>query len=71
MKRTKVTKRNKIEMLVGRVVINLIAGLLGTGAILGFFRLLGVVMSFIETHFWLIIPLGLIDFVLMLKMVSE
>lgn len=71
MRKTRLTNKEKFEILIGKGVINIILGLIGTGLILGFFWLLGLVTTIIENNFWLMIPLGLFTFGLMLKMVSE
>lgn len=71
MRKARLTNKEKFEILIGKGVINIILGLIGTGLILGFFWLLGLVTTIIENNFWLMIPLGLFTFGLMLKMVSE
>lgn len=71
MRKTRLTNKEKFEILIGKGVINIILGLIGTGLILGFFWLLGLVTTIIENNFWLMIPLGLFTFGLILKMVSE
>lgn len=71
MRKTRLTNKEKFEILIGKGVINIILGIIGTGLILGFFWLLGLVTTIIENNFWLMIPLGLFTFGLMLKMVSE
>lgn len=71
MRKTRLTNKEKFEILIGKGVINIILGIIGTGLILGFFWLLGLIATIIENNFWLMIPLGLFTFGLMLKMVSE
>lgn len=39
---------DKIELMIGKLILNLLGGLLGTGIILGFFWLLGIVMNWAE-----------------------
>ena len=48
---------NKIEMLIGRIVLNILGCLLGVGLVLGFFWVLGLIEQVIENNFWLMIPL--------------
>ena len=50
----------KLEMLIGRVVLNILGGILMAGIIIGMFALLGLLVQVIETHFWLMIPLVVI-----------
>ena len=50
----------KLEMLIGRVVLNILGGVIMAGVIIGIFALLGLLVQVIETHFWLMIPLVLI-----------
>lgn len=50
----------KLEMLIGRVVLNILGGVIMAGLIIGMFALLGLLVQVIETHFWLIIPLVLV-----------
>lgn len=50
----------KLEMLIGRVVLNILGGILMAGIIIGVFALLGLLVQVIETHFWLMIPLVVI-----------
>ena len=58
---------NKIEMLIGRIVLNILGGLLGVGLVLGFFWVLGLIEQVIENNFWLIIPLTIYVIYLILK----
>ena len=50
----------KLEMLIGRVVLNILGGVVMAGLIIGIFALLGLLVQIIETHFWLMIPLVLV-----------
>ena len=50
----------KLEMLIGRVVLNILGGVIMARLIIGIFALLGLLVQVIETHFWLMIPLVLI-----------
>ena len=58
---------NKIEMLIGRIVLNILGGLLGAGLVLGFFWVLGLIEQIIENNFWLTIPLTIYVIYLILK----
>ena len=58
---------NKIEMLIGRIVLNILGGLLGVGLVLGFFWVLGLIEQIIENNFWLMIPLTIYVIYLILK----
>ena len=58
---------NKIEMLIGRIVLNILGGLLGVGLVLGFFWVLGLIEQVIENNFWLMIPLTIYVIYLILK----
>lgn len=58
---------NKIEMLIGRIVLNILGGLLGAGLVLGFFWMLGLIEQIIENNFWLMIPLIIYVIYLILK----
>lgn len=39
------------------IIKNLIGGVIGTGLVLLFFYILGIIEQIIENHFWLMIPL--------------
>ena len=67
----RLTNKQKIEMIVGKIVITIIESVIGCALILGFFWLLGITCNFIENNFWLMIPLGILDFILLIKMVNE
>ena len=58
---------NKIEMLIGRIVLNILGGLLGAGLVLGFFWVLGLIEQVIKNNFWLMIPLTTYVIYLILK----
>lgn len=63
----KLSRKNKIEMLVGRATLNIIGGIIGCGLVLGFFYILGLIMEVIECHFWLMIPLTIYVIYLLIK----
>ena len=58
---------NKIEMLIGRIVLNILVGLLGAGLVLGFFWGLSLIEQIIKNNFWLMIPLTIYVIYLILK----
>lgn len=45
----KLCRLDRIELMIGKMIINLLGGLLCTGIILGIFTLLGLFMNWIET----------------------
>lgn len=51
--------KNLIKMLIGGVV--------GAGIILLFFYVLGMFVTFIESHLWVLIPMFIIAIVVILK----
>ena len=57
----------KLEMLIGRVVLNILGGIIMAGVVIGIFALLGLLVQVIETHFWLMIPLAIYVIYLILK----
>ena len=59
----------KLEMLIGRVVLNILGGVIMAGVIIGIFALLGLLVQVIETHFWLMIPLVLIVIYLIFQVI--
>ena len=71
MKKRKLSTRNKIEMLIGRLVILIIESLIGCGLILGFFALIGAWETFCETHIWAFVLTIVIGIISMFKMVGE
>lgn len=60
-----------MDKIIKELMKNLIGGIIGTLLILGFFYILGIIEQFIENHFWLMIPLGIIIFIMILKEVSN
>lgn len=66
-KMKKITRKNKIEMLIGRAVINIILAIIGTGLVLGFFWVLGLAMQLMEMFPVLAVILGIVDIILIFK----
>lgn len=69
--RRRLTKREKVEILIGRFIGMLIQTAILMGLLFGFLYLVGLFTAFVETHTWMFIPLGLMVFSLLLKMASE
>lgn len=69
--RRRLTKRERVEILIGRFVGLLIQTAILIGLLFGFLYLVGLFTAFVETHTWMFIPLGLMVFGLLLKMASE
>lgn len=67
----KLSTKNKLEMLIGRMVIILIESALMLGVLFAIVYVVGTVCNFISNHYWLMIPLGLIDFILLIKMINK
>lgn len=71
MKKSRLTNREKMEIMVGRLVITILQSLVLMALVLGFFYVVGLFTAVVEAHTWLFIPLGLGVFGLMLKMANE
>lgn len=71
MRRRRLTKKEKVEILIGRFVGTIIQSLILTAILFGIIYLIGLFTAFVETHTWMFIPLGLIVFGMLLKMASE
>lgn len=63
----KLSKRTKVELLVGKVVVFAIQSLIGTGLVLGFFYVLGLIQNLVLSNLWLLIPMALIALYLISK----
>lgn len=57
----RLSRKNKFEMLIGRLVINLLKGILGTLLIIGIFYTIGVVIHLMEIFPILAIGLALLN----------
>ena len=66
-----VSRKNKIEMLIGRLVLNLLGGVIGCCLVLGFFWCLGVAINFMETHVWAFVTMIIVDIICIFKMINE
>ena len=69
--RRRLTRKEKVEILIGRFVGTIIQSLILTAILFGIIYLIGLFTAFVETHTWMFIPLGLIVFGMLLKMASE
>lgn len=56
-----------MKKILLEILVNLIGGIIGVGLVLGFFYLLGLVVEVLECHLWLMIPLTIYVFYLILK----
>ena len=56
-----------MKKMLLEILVNLIGGIIGVSLVLGFFYLLGLVIEVLECHFWLMIPLTIYVFYLILK----
>ena len=63
----KLSKRTKVELLVGKVVVFAIQSLIGTGLVLGFFYVLGLIQNLVLSNLWLLIPMALVALYLISK----
>lgn len=67
MKKTRLSDKEKMEILIGKLVILIIKSLVSAGLVLGFFWVLGSLCGFIELHSWLLVPLFIFSIILILK----
>lgn len=67
MKKSRLNNKEKMEILIGKLVILIIESLVGIGLILGLFWVLSSLCGFIELHSWLLVPLFAFDIILILK----
>lgn len=63
----KLSRKTKVELLVGKVVVFAIQSLIGTGLVLGFFYVLGLIQNLVLSNLWLLIPMALIALYLISK----
>ena len=56
-----------MKKMLLKILVNLIGGIIGAGLVLGFFYLLGLDVEVLECHLWLMIPLTIYVFYLILK----
>ena len=55
----KLSRKTKLELLVGKVVVFAIQSLIGTGLVLGFFYVLGLIQNLVLSNLWLLIPMAM------------
>lgn len=63
----KLSRKTKLELLVGKVVVFAIQSLIGTGLVLGFFYVLGLIQNLVLSNLWLLIPMALVALYLIAK----
>lgn len=63
----KLSRKTKVELLVGKVVVFAIQSLIGTGLVLGFFYVLGLIQNLVLSNLWLLIPMALVALYLIAK----
>lgn len=63
----KLSRKTKLELLVGKVVVFAIQSLIGTGLVLGFFYVLGLIQNLVLSNLWLLIPMALVALYLISK----
>lgn len=69
--RRRLTRKEKVEILIGRFVGTIIQSLILTAILFGIIYLIGLFTAFVETHTWMFISLGIVVFGMLLKMASE
>lgn len=67
----RLTNKQKIEMIVGKIVITIIESVIGCALILGFFWCIGMLEQFMETHTWALVIMAIVAIASIFKMVSE
>lgn len=67
MKRKKISTKEKLERLIGRIVLLLIQSIVFTIIILGCLWLLGLCVNIMEQHLIIAIITGIIAFILIMK----
>lgn len=63
----KLSRKTKVELLVGKVVVFALQSLIGTGLVLGFFYVLGLIQNLVLSNLWLLIPMALVALYLIAK----
>lgn len=71
MRKSRLSDKEKMEILVGRAVLTLLGGIIGAGLVLGFVFLLGIFEQFLETHTWAFVTFILIDLILLFREISK
>lgn len=71
MKKVKMSKKNIVEYLIGKLVVFILECAIGTGLILGFFWCIGMLEQLMETHTWAFVIMAIVAIVSIFKMASE
>ena len=71
MKKVKMSKKNIIEYLIGKLVVFILECAIGTGLFLGFFWCIGILEHFMEAHIWAFVIMAIVTIVSIFKMVAN
>lgn len=71
MKKVKMSKKNIVEYLIGKLVIFVLECAIGTSLIFGFFWCIGMLEQFIETHTWAFVIMAIVTIASIFKMVAN
>ena len=71
MRKVKMSNKNLVEYLVGKLIVFILEVAIGIGLILGFFWCVGMLEQFIETNTWAFIIMIIIAIASIFKMASE
>ena len=71
MRKVKMSKKNIVEYLIGKLVVFILECVIGIGLILGFFWCVGMLEQFMETHTWAFVIMAIVVIASIFKMVSE
>lgn len=67
----KLYKIDKIELGIGKIILNLLGALLGTGLVLGFFWVIGMIMNWAESSTFNMIMFFLVTGTIAIKLWSR
>lgn len=70
-RKIKVTNKNLVEMLIGRLIILLVESAIGCGLILGFFWVLGMITTWAEQSTFRMVVFFLITGTIIAKMLKK
>lgn len=71
MKKVKMSKKNIVEYLIGKLVVFILECVIGTGLILGFFWCIGMLEQIMETHTWTFVIMAIVAITSIFKMVAD
>ena len=71
MRKVKMSNKNLVEYLVGKLIVFILEVAIGIGLILGFFWCVGMLEQFMETNTWAFIIMIIIAIASIFKMASE